>query len=92
MSYPPRATRSTITQEGKGVGAQLMPVPSPGISYSGVQWYRDGVAIAEELGGQDVPYILKADDVPAKGQPGKRFTCELTGLTLMTQSTMITNP
>lgn len=89
--FPPRSTRSTISQVGEGIGAKLTPVPSPGISYSGVQWYRDGVAIPESEGGQDVPYVLTAADVPAKGQPGKRITCELTGLTLMTLPTTITN-
>lgn len=84
MSFPPRSARSMIDVVGSGVGAQLTPRPSPGLSYSGVQWYRNGAAIPEELGGQDVPYVLTAADVPAKGQPAKSITCELTGLTAMT--------
>lgn len=91
MSFPPRASRSTIAQVGAGVGAQLTPVPSPGIVYSGVQWYRDGEAIPEADGGRDVPYVVKEADVPASGQPGKRITCELTGLTLMTLPITVSN-
>lgn len=92
MTFPPRSARSRIDQVGSGIGAQLTPVPQPGLSYSGVQWYRNGQPISEQMGGQDVPYLLTAADIPAPGAAGVRITCELTGLTAMTLPNMITNP
>lgn len=92
MSWPPRSTRSMISSVGTGVGAVLTPMPQPGLNYSGVQWYRNGVAISGAQGGNDVPYVKKAIDVPAKGAPDIAITCELTGLTAMTLPDISSNP
>lgn len=49
-----------------GVGNSLSIAPITGMTYTGVQWYRNGVAIPAPEGTAN-PYIQVAADVPAPG-------------------------
>lgn len=50
----------------KGIGNPVSIVPLPGMTYTGVQWYRNGVAIAGAAGTAN-PYIQQAADIPPDG-------------------------
>lgn len=82
MSWPPRNNSPTsskaIITGVRGVGNPLTVVPPDGYFFSGVQFYRNGVAIPGEAG-ETHPYIQVAADVA----PGVTITAEITGLMMV---------
>lgn len=65
MSWPNRGSQPTISGV-KGVGNPVNITTPVGMSFTGVQWYRNGVAIAAPTGTAN-PYIQTAADIPAPG-------------------------
>lgn len=73
----------------RAVGQVLTIVPSPGLEFSGAQWYRNGVAIP---GATDSTYTQVAADMASAGVPKVDITAEITGFTVMTLPSTSTFP
>lgn len=67
MSWPNRGSSPRLLGV-KGVGNAVSVIVPVGMTYSGVQWYRNGVAISGAEGAAN-PYIQVAADIPAIGDP-----------------------
>jgi hypothetical protein len=82
MSWPPHQGSGipTTISGSPGIGNLLTVIPPAGYFFSGVQFYRNGIAIPGEAG-ETNPYVQVAADVV----PGTIITAEITGLMLVSQ-------
>lgn len=67
MSYPTRGAALRVSGV-KGIGNPVSINVPAGMTFTGVQWYRNGTAIAGSPGAAN-PYIQVAADIPAIGDP-----------------------
>lgn len=79
MSWPNRGASPTLSGI-KGIGNPVSIAVPAGVTFTGVQWYRNGVAIAGAAGTAN-PYIQVAADIPAPGAASIVLYPVLSGVT-----------
>lgn len=93
MTFPPKRTVRSMISGVRALGQTLTIVPSPGLEFSGAQWYRDigsgPVAIANAV---NPTYVQQAADIASAAHPRVDITAEITGFTVLTTPSTSTFP